>query len=88
MEINEIATKSDIENLSNMILSLRDKLEKKMPSLLSAEQVQKQLCISNSTLWRWEKEGKLKSKRPKGTRKRFYIMADILKALESEENEE
>lgn len=81
MNLNEIATKADIEILRREIEELRVSLEKQPAQkiLLRSSDVRRQLNISDSTLQRMRISGVLPAKKINGTW--FYKLEDIQKLI-------
>lgn len=82
MNINEIATKADINKIIDALEEIKQNLEatpKERPVLRSAD-VKMLLNISDSTLQRLRISGELPARKVNGTW--FYNSKDILKMLE------
>ena len=82
MNLNEIATKADIEIVLNAIQQLQSSLSgiKTEKKILRSADVKEMLNISNGTLQRLRESGTLNSKKINGTW--FYKLSDIEKLME------
>jgi hypothetical protein len=83
MNINEIATKADINKIIDALEEIKEGLKavpKERPVLRSVD-VKKLLNISDSTLQRLRISGKLPARKVNGTW--FYIAKDVLNVIET-----
>lgn len=82
MNINEIATKTDIQEILNAIERLQSAINEKKSDqkFLRSADVRKMLNISDSTLQRMRITGALNAKKVNGTW--FYKLQDVKKTME------
>jgi len=66
--------------LKRLMVDLRDRLPQPSTKLRPSNQVQKELGISHTTLWRWSKQGLLKTVRISNS---VYVDADSLAEFEN-----
>lgn len=87
MDVNEIASKADIERLCDSIQELQKMLNSQVSSkeILRSVDVKKLLKISDGTLQRLRVSRELPAKKINGTW--FYSYSDILKMMEGAKND-
>jgi hypothetical protein len=84
MNIQEIATKSDLEKISKEVREIRDMLNSSQvpQEILRSAQVREMLNISDGTLQRLRISGRLHGSKVNGTW--FYKIADVFDMLNDE----